>query len=359
MPNSVPYGFIDLTELANRRVIGDVIPIVDDAVKASLEVHNREIQFLLSSWVQPTTAYQERVEQLPELTLQPLTESGNPQPVTASAHYTVAYPMRDGGHAWGDNRKTRAKLTVADVQRELAKALQADSNWLRRHMLAAVLDDSAYTFSDKTHGDLSIKPLANGDTDQYATRSGGLSTQDHYLAQANAISDTDNPFPTLYNTLKVYPANAVESAKPIVFVASTLVGDIEGLSDLIPYPDWQVNYGAGADVARQDLTRFMSFGDMVIGIINRCIVVEWASLPDDYMVAWARGAGPFIKMRQEPEAELQGFYSEIHSPDGNHREYRYLRHAGFGVYNRTAAAVMLIGSANYAVPTGYDAPLAV
>jgi hypothetical protein len=64
-------------------------------------------------------------------------------------------------------------------------------------------------------------------------------------------------------------------------------------------------------------------------------------------------------MREYPSTALQGFFPEIAQIDGNHIVNRFIRYAGFGVYDRTAAVVGYIGNASYQIPAAYDAPLAV
>ena len=45
------------------------------------------------------------------------------------------------------------------------------------------------------------------------------------------------------------------------------------------------------------------------------------------------------------------------SPDGNLYEYRFIRAAGFGALNRTAALAFQIGNAAYQIPAGYATPM--
>ena len=77
------------------------------------------------------------------------------------------------------------------------------------------------------------------------------------------------------------------------------------------------------------------------------------------MVAHAQGAGPFLKRREYDAPEVQGLFSELHSPDGNTKIVRMLRYTGFGAFKRVAALVYRIGNGSYAIPSGYTAPLSV
>jgi len=64
-------------------------------------------------------------------------------------------------------------------------------------------------------------------------------------------------------------------------------------------------------------------------------------------------------MREYEATELQGFFTETASPDGNLQEMRMLRMCGFGVSNRVGALVYQVGNGTYQIPTGYSTPLAV
>ena len=96
-------------------------------------------------------------------TLQPLDEWGNPLPVKDEGYYDVAFPIQRGGTAWGTNRESRAMMTVAEAQRFTLGALRRDADWMRRHFLAALFDNTTWTFQDDFKGAFTVQPLANGD----------------------------------------------------------------------------------------------------------------------------------------------------------------------------------------------------
>ena len=101
-------------------------------------------------------------------------------------------------------------------------------------------------------------------------------------------------------------------------------------------------------------------GDEVLGKVDGIWVVEWSFLPDDYGIVVARGSStPVLGMRQYPAPELQGLFTENHSPDGNLLARRFIRYAGFGVWNRVGAIAWRVSNGAYAIPTGYTTPLAV
>lgn len=355
MANEIAYGFVSLRHLFDERVATENVPVVQTAIQQSAEEHTRQINALLNSIAFQTTEYKERFQLPGTGTLQPIdAQYGIPRPVREAGFFDVAYPLRAAGTAFGDNRVSRAYMTVADANRMMVENQKRDTDWLRRHMMAAMLDNVGWTFSDDEHGNLDIVPLANDDSVVYVKRDGTTATDDHYLAQGDNIDDSNNPFPTIYKELTEHPGN---EGPVVVYVASDLVSDITGLAGFLEPNDPAVRVGANNDELVQSVD--VGVGHELIGRVDRCWIVEWENMPSGYMLGHARGAGPAVGMREHGPAELRGFFVEQHSPDGNIQQTSMLRMAGFGVRNRLAALAYQIGNATYNVPSGFDAPLDV
>jgi hypothetical protein len=356
------YGFVGLTDLYNQRVQAVGPQRVYDAVRISAEEYNRVANAVLGEFYERTTLAQEQMELPGDGTLQPLDEDGNPLPVQPSGSYQVAYPIHGGGTAWGTNRVSREMLTVEEANRFTLDAMQRDADWVIRHMLAAVFDNATYVFVDKVGangskglGNITIQPLANGDTVTYKRKGATAAAVDtHYLAQAAAISDAANPFPTIASELKEHPSNG--NGRVLVYIPTNLKASVQGLSNFVAVDAADVIPGANDD--RVTNVPNVGPGDAVLGYVDDCWIIEWSSLPDSYMIAKIEGK-PFLKMREYPVGSLQGFFTENANVDGNHLVTRMIRYAGFGVADRVAALVMRIGNGVYAIPTGYDAPLPV
>lgn len=353
MANSVAYGFVGQEHLWSQRVtqLGDRVLL--DAINESAAEHTRAINAMLAGLAERTPDRTRRILLASAGTLQPLDEWGNPLPVKPEGYYNVGFPIQGGGTAWGDNRVSRALMTVEEANRNTLDALAKDRDWVERHMLAAILDNASWTYPDP-QGDVTVQPLANGDSVIYNRVGGAASSDDHYLATADAIADATNPFPALYDELAEHPSNR---GPFVVYVPTNLADSVEGLTGFVEVGDPDIALGANSDTISGTIDR--GFGDEVLGKVNRFWVIEWKALPDSYMVAHARGAGTPLAMREYPEAALQGLFTEFNDVDGNLMETRMIRYAGYGVQDRVAVAVQRIGNASYAVPTGYDAPLAV
>lgn len=360
------YGFMNLQHLYNTRVVDAGTERVWTAIAESLAEYNRVIDGLFGTFVDRTTAGLQQIELPGSGTLQPLTDDGNPLPVLPSGSYQVAYPIHGAGTAWGDNRVTRALMSVEEADRNTANAMRDDKDWLTRHALAALLDNASWTFSDKAGpngyrglGNITVQPLANNDSVTYTRRGGSAATDNHYLAQAAAIADGTNPFPVIRSELIEHPSNG---GPFVAYVASDLVATATALTEFVEAGDPDIRYGADNDTLSAAGAGILGPGDEVLGKTksSNIWIVEWAALPSNYMIATALGAGTKpLAMREYDAPELQGFFMERASIDGNHLVTRMLRYAGFGVANRVAAVAMRIGNASYAVPSGFDAPLPV
>lgn len=354
MATQLAYGFVNLEQLASQRVTQVGVATIWQAIQESAAEYNREINALLASWAERTTKYSERYYLPGSGTLQALDEHGHPLPITEGGYVDVGYPIFHAGTAWGGNRISWPQMTIQEANRHTVESMKRDTDWLRRHLLAAVFDNVTWTFEDKLNGNLTVRPLANGDATTYVMVDGTSATDDHYLAQADLIADASNPFPGIYAELTEH----VSFVGPIVvYVPTADVAAVEALSNFVPVGDPDIRRSVTVDSLVGDIDR--GFGNRVLGKIDNCWAIEWRVLPDHYLIAVDTGQGPFVGMREYDVAELQGLQVRSLNPDGNLPTIEYYRDCGFGVRNPIAALVQRVGNAAYAVPSGYDAPLAI
>jgi len=362
MANNTAYGFHSLQEIFSQRIGSGTqnVELVRNAITTTVAEHTRQLNEVTSVFAARTTAAKARFTLPTTGTLQPIDEFGNPKPVAGGGYYEVGFPIQGGGTAFGTDRVSRQLMTIQQANDDVLGAQLKDVDWVMRHMLAAIFTKTAWTYTDRdsTIGDISVKGLASGDTDKYAFAGGTVATDDHYRATADAIDDSHNPFSPLRKELSEHPGNR---GPFVAYVPSNLVDAITALTEFKDKPDENITALSG-EVLNNEGAQVRRFGDEVLGYLKsaRMWVVEWKRLPDSYMIATALGnTDPVLKMREYDAPALQGFFPELHSPDGNLNITRLLRYAGFGVYDRTGAVVQLIGNGTYSVPTGYTAPLAV
>lgn len=361
---AIAFGYVDLVHVFKRRIgeMDNGVQVVREATARTVAFHNQEADTFTAKLADPVDQAKIRYEMPGGGTLQPLDEDGNPLPTIGYEGYDVAFPIRGGGDAYGTNRLSRAMMTVEDANNAAQEARVKDKNFLVDHMLAAVLTKESYPYLDKSrqgytgNGEVTVMPLANNDATRYLINRGrGISgAHQHYTAQVAGIDAANNPYPGLFKNLREHTDNG--EATVDVYIADNLVAATQNLPNFVEVGDADITQGSGAATlnARAD----KGIGDEVLGKVDRCWIISMSRLPDGYMVAHLRDQKP-LGMRQYPVSSLQGLFTEEFNVDSNHYETRFLRFAGFGVKNRTAAAVHQVGapSTTYVTPAEYAAPI--
>lgn len=364
MANLTAYGFVELKDLFSQRIVTIQAQTLQTAIEQSVAQHTRQINALMSGLVHLTTSFKYRYQLPAGGSLQPLDEKGNPKVVQPTGFYDVGLPLQGAGTAWGDDRISRAAMTVADANRYTLDAMDKDADWMRRHILNAIFNNASWSYPDDRYGNLTVQPLANNDGTGYVLQGGTFdTTQNHFFAQAAAISDSANPFPIMYQALDEHPSN---SGPYRAYVATNLVASIQAMTSLDQPTFNGIVYGSGITRTEMSIDANDKWygalldpsnpADRFLGWNAGMEIWEWTSLPNNYMVGHASGVSDgdsVVAMREYEFAELQGLFPEFATPDGNLQVNRLLRYAGFGIQNRVAALVYRIGNASYAIPSGY------
>lgn len=351
MANSVLYGFAQLQDK-----YGDLVNNVGEEVVAAaraltVEKHNADINQMIQFFGGTTTDYKARFRTMSNARLQPTDEYGRPRKIKPTS-YDVAYPLLMGATGDGATFVTAAKMTVGVAQTILATQLNADINWIRSELYAALFTNVTYDFVDEEFGTATIMPLANNDSQTYFKLNGSASTDNHYLAQANAISNTDNPYPGIVSELKEHQEN---TGDVISFIPTNQVSDTIKLASFLPIGDPNVRQSPLDDqLARTPLGNYPG---KLLGYADGSYIVEWPFLPDNYIISKMTGGDDPVKFRQDKQASLNGLIL-MGREDAPYSERYFYRRGGFGVHNRVGAVVQRIGNGSYAIPTGYTAPLA-
>lgn len=351
MANQTLYGFANLEDRFGDRVKDVGEQTVAEAIGLTLENHNSDVADLLSLFAEFTTQHQVNFTSLAASELQDMDQDGRPMPIKSSK-YTVAYPLRMGGAATGENFVTSAKMTVGNVNALVGNVLMADLRWIRSHLLRAIFTNTSRSFTDEEVGALTIQPFANGDTVKYVKDGDSVATDDHYLAQANSIDDgADNPFPGLKDELLEHPEN---SGEVIAFIPNGLKASVQALANYADVSDPNVDRSSIAAVASANGPGVTHPGEL-IGYVDGVWVVEWRNLPAGYMLATTSDGDTGLRARQDLEAELQGLVLVEDNPRIPHKGRAWYRRLGFGAHNRARVVVKRIGNGTYAIPSGYTA----
>lgn len=352
---AVLYGLLNMMDLYGDRVTEVGTDRVSTALDQSVAEHNRQLEAIMALFVRRTTAFKTRYRTSANARLQPLDNNGRALPIKPSGHYDVSFPLQMGGTAWGYDYVTGQKLTVGEVADAAKTMMDADSRWMRDHIMAALFYYSStnpWTFVDDEHGSLSIYGLANGDSTTYQIMAGAdSSATDTHLKGTAALAQAT--FADIYTELTEHPEN---SGEVVTFIPTASRATTEAFSGFYPIEDPDIKPAATSAVLTGSLG--VSLPGQVIGKIEKNWIVEWRSMPDNYLLSVTTGGEKALAMREDEEPALRGFKKVADRDDHPFYERQYLRRAGFGAWNRVGAVAYRTNNATYVTPTGYASPLA-
>lgn len=290
---------------------------------------------------------------------QEIGEDGRPLETRVAGKIDVGFPWRRYGWAVGWNYETFARMTLANLERNLADKQGGNAKRHIREQFKALfnnVNDTSYV--DEDWGATTIRRLANTDGTTYPTpyNSDTAGDDNHYLTSgyaANALSATNNPFATL-------KADIIEhfgSATRVVAIINT-AQRAEVMTDMPNFIDAVVSgVTPGADTAIAN--------DLGVSIPGTFLGVEADSgvwvyvndegrVPANYIVAGAVGAPAPLWRRVPRTPVLQGFKLEAEEETYPMFKRTYVDRFGYGVANRLSAAVMFLDAGStYVIPTQY------
>jgi hypothetical protein len=291
-----------------------------------------------------TTEYQERYGVVGGGELQPSDEYGRPLATRPAGYFDVAYPLYQFGDRKGWTDIYLAKVTGDRISRELDDALLKDRTTMLKMLLRCVLTKENATFTDPDKGSLTIRRLANNDGGLTPPEHNGntfASTHTHYYGTNNATLATTH-LQGIYDHLHEHGLSGhvvLEVADQEVPLITALTGFVEAES----------RRGGVSDPVTPT---FAGGNERTIGWIKQMEVRNMGWMPDGYMFAYDERADPPVAVRQDAEAELQGF--RLVSTEDRYplRNAFFRRRAGMGVRNRlNGVAVQIVASTSYTTPT--------
>lgn len=354
MANIQTWGFIQLEDIYDRRVTEVDAERIDTAVFASAEAHTRDMNAILDTFVERTTARDASFELPTSGELQPGSETGTPRVTQGRQEVQQGFPMFRGMDAFGLDREAYAKLTVREMDILMANVMSKDARWIMRRVFGAIFTNASWTFKEPGRSDLTVRGLAvTGDGSIYMNYNGELTTADHYTGQAAAISNSANPYEANSAILREHPSN---TGVLVHYIPSGLMAATAALEGFYPYNpnDGLVTFGGLVDTASDMVGQYLRFGNEVMGVVGDGIVVVSRRLPANYVISMVEGDAAPLVMREEPEAQLQGLQVIPIQRDSNFRTWDFYRKAGFAVRNPIAIAVREISDSSYDIPTNYD-----
>ncbi len=348
-------GLLGITDLDTRLVSLEtrtVTDAVNEVLARYTEVRNEAFAFFVESettdakwtYTLPGGAEMELVD-----------EYGTPVEERPVGKWEVAFPLRKAVKGWGYDRDTFAYLTVADLERINASMQIANAKTHKKQMMKALFGNANYTFTDRRHGALTIRRLANGDGSTYPPVMGSDTEADdtHYLETGyTSITDTNNPLKLIKDELKEHWPGPY---KVVALINSAQRAAITSLSAFVDARQAGIDPGDDQAVASEVGGRVP--GEF-LGIVpaNGVWVYEWdEGIPANYLFGRDLGRpAPLIRRVHGPE-QLRGF--KIEGEDESWPLFKRSwvdRDLGYGVGNRLNGAVVELGTGgSYTVPAIY------
>lgn len=274
--------------------------------------------------------------------------------------WDVAFPLEDYGDQIAADDVTMAYMTVRELELHIQGVVVRDVNTVRFEVLKRLFNDTAITFTDPHWGDLTIEPLADGDSDVVYPPVIGSETEatdDHYLESgyaASAISDANNPYVTLAADLEEHFGKMAGGPSIITLINAAEVPETQNLSDFTEYTPNGVTPGTQTATVRGVPT---DIPGRPIGYVSGNYVFEWDWIPSGYMLAISRDTEAPLIQRVDPADTNLGPGLQLVAQDEIFPfEMSFWRHRfGFGTGNRLAAVVMEFGTGGtYSIPTIYQ-----
>ncbi|MBK8467735.1 MAG: hypothetical protein IPL32_18125 [Chloracidobacterium sp.] len=361
MPGTI-WGALNLNDDDERYVNTIGQQTVWDAVQQVLNDFNAELALARGIFVAETTKLYREIYKLPGGGyLQSLTNIGQPGARKVEGEQQVEYPLFSWGDQIAGNDVELAYMTLPELQRHLDAVQTRAKNTMRKEILKTIFPNTSWSVKDQTNaGDLTVKPLANGDSDLYSPLPGteSLITENHYLESgyaASAIDDTNNPVTTITDELEEhFGGGAIGGRDVVVFFNKAQRSKLKLLPDF-------ANDGLDEHLAPgSNVTTVVGLPQglpgKVIGTAGAWLV-EWDYIPENYLFGLHLSAPKPLKMRVDSAPGLgEGNLVLVQKDKSFPLESSFYRQRyGFGVANRLNGVVMELGTGGtYSTPVGYS-----
>jgi hypothetical protein len=358
------FGILGLadSEIAYVNVVGQ--RVVYDAVQQFLAQHNEELRVAQSLFVDSETEDFKFRYKLPGGGyLQRRGGKAQSAAVKTTGSWDVALPLEDFGVGLGGFDVDLAYMSLQDLQVHLDTVTLQNINTVRLEILKCLFDNVAYTFNDPLPnvGDLTIQPLANGDSVVYPPVLGTVTeaTDDHFIGTAyaaSAISDTNNPYETIKNEVEEHFGAPTGGSNIISFINPAQTAKTQALSDFDPVNDRFIEPGANKDTI---MGLPAGVPGRILGRVSGVWVSEWRWIPANYISATHLDAPKPLRMRVDRAYTglprglnlVAQSGQDAYPLQGSQYRHRF----GLAVVNRLNGVSMhLSGNSTYTVPTGYS-----
>lgn len=356
---TVTYGtnrIADLLATADAASALDMVGDIAEGVQQLLAAHNRITNDMFGDYVAGTTS--EAV--LPwggigEMDLTEIDEMGTPEAQKVAGGEAIGLPLKKWGRGLQWTYAFLERATAADYIKDTRALMVGDVKNIKYQFLTALFRPTNYNFVDKwaNRVTLPVKALVNGDSMAIPVAADGTSfdasTHTHYLGSATltaaaliGLGDTVAEHHTTGQTIIDIPR-----------ASEATVRAMTGANEFVPYPNPSITYADSTVLARGRTLDIRQTYDREIGVIGPSSYVvrvkPW--VPANYAAAFQTGVPKPIYRRIDSKVPASqdlrpAFEGDIHPLVCKVMERMF----GFGVVNRTNAAVLKTNNVTYSAP---------
>jgi hypothetical protein len=338
--------------------------VVYDASADLLSYYSKDVAASTSLFVEEETELHSERYKLPgNGYLQRRGRNGDFAAVKAGGSWDVSYPLEDKGASLGHDDVTFAYMTLKEYERYLDTIMIQHANSHRLDMLRALFNNLARPFYDEIWPNLTVQPLANGDSVSYPPVIGSTAdaTQNYYLATnylPSAISEINNPISAGVQVLQTRFGTPTGGSNIATFYNQAQDSAFKGLTEFVPV-QYHLTH-PGVNTATVDLPgvdpRMMNGTWEVTGNCNGSVMAKWAFIPANYMLQIHLRAAPPLKRRVDPAKVgiARGLHLWADDLDMPFRKVAWRDRYGYGVGNRLSAVLTYIGTGTtYVIPSPF------
>lgn len=347
-------GTIDLSDLLAVRYASPVqygLDTIQKVLNYDLNQLDKSVMEEISWFAEPTSERGRIYGTSATILMMDADEYATPVSKKNTVGENVNFPMRKFQSAIG---WTNDYLKVAKVSDLAQAAIQVKNGYLRElhyQVKRAIYNDTNYTSYDILIDNyaLAIKRLINADSTKIADGPDGTtfdgSTHTHYTARVSTLAATD---------IDAVISNVTEHGHTQglrLVIAQANLAAISALSGFRALTSSLVVVSNG--IATKDTLDIEDLSNRMVGYWNDSVQVwvkPWAV--SNYVLCIATGTPEKVLCyRQREQESLRGLRVVAHFDEYPLISDNMEAEFGFGVWNRTAAAVLYIGGTSWANPT--------
>lgn len=324
-----------------------------DNLRAAYEYHNSLMQWFMDELADTGTEKELVFGTNDDMSMEEYDEFGRPHAMKIAYGVRVGFPLRKYGRTLQWTEDYMSEVSVAEFTNQYLGILKADRQRVVNEAMRALFTPTNYDWEDRnvalrTVVPIPVKALINADSSRLPSAPNGTtfdtSTHTHYLGTASLVAaDITGLIDTV---AEHYSAGTLELAINRAQFATLKTFT----SNFIAFPFGGITPSDNTARALGGRQSTMNSQDQEVGMWDDVPVWTRKWVPANYMVAYIRGTGTKVLMKRvKPNAntDLRIVAEDAHYPL---RARSYAREFGFGVRERTGAAILRTNNSTYAAP---------